>query len=134
MTNKSDFSDDEWRLVLEAPPNVQRIVGARVQVVVSDHTFSDAQGMFSLLKVPFGRVILEVTKDGYQTLSNELIVDRDLSLGITLYPTPPKNVDGVTATARCNDGSWSWAQTRAEACPSNGGVAYPVCPGPLCGT
>jgi len=121
-------------IVTEAAPNAQRVVGARVQIVVGDHAISDAQGAFSIANVPSGRTILEVTKDGYQTFSNEFTVDHDLQLAITLYPTPPANSSGALATARCNDKSWSWAQTRAEACALNGGIAYPVCPGPLCGS
>ena len=61
-----------------------------------------------------------------------LSVDFDRQIDIVMYPTPPTDNTGATATARCNDGSWSWAQTRAAACTANGGVAYTVCPGPIC--
>jgi hypothetical protein len=71
-------------IVTEAGPNGQRIAGARVQVVGGSHTFTDAQGTFTLADTPAGRAILEVTKDGYQMYSNELTVNQDLQVTITL--------------------------------------------------
>jgi len=119
-------------VVAEIAPNVHGIAGARVQIVVGPHTISDVNGVFSIYGLPAGRAILEVTKDGYVTYSNQIVIDRDLQMQINLYPTPPASVEGEPATARCNDKSWSWARSRVEACTSNGGVAYFVCPGPLC--
>jgi hypothetical protein len=80
-----------------------------------------------------GEIGVEAVKDGYSLwrLTN-LILDHDRDLQVVLYPNPPQNPAGVAATARCNDGSWSWAQTRADACTANNGIAYTVCPGPLC--
>jgi hypothetical protein len=49
-----------------------------------------------------------------------------------MYPTPATNPSGATATARCKDGTWTWATTVAEACTANGGILYGVCPGALC--
>ena len=77
-------------------------------------------------------MLIEFAKDGYQTYETEIVFVDGSSLAVNLYPTPPKSADGASATARCNDGSWSWAQTRTAACSANGGLAYPVCPGPLC--
>lgn len=124
-------------VVAEAAPNVRPVAGARVQLVVGNFTTTDDRGVFSLAGVPVGRSIIEVSKDGYQVWSNEItVVDKDvpLPLPVTLYPTPPKNADGASATARCTDGSWSWARTKTDACTASGGVAYFVCPGPLCST
>ena len=53
-----------------------------------------------------------------------LMLDRDRQVEIVLFPTPPKDANGMDATARCADGTWSWAQTRADACTANGGIAY----------
>jgi len=120
-------------VVTEAAPNAKPVAGARVQILVGGFTFTDDKGAYSISGLPAGRALIEVTKDGYQTLETDVTVaDHDVQLPLTVYPNPPKNADGATATARCNDGSWSWAQTRADACTANGGVAYGVCPGPLC--
>ena len=61
-----------------------------------------------------------------------ITIQSNTSVDLWLAPTPPKDATGATATARCNDGTWSWAQTRAEACTAAGGIAYPVCPGTMC--
>jgi carboxypeptidase family protein/Big-like domain-containing protein len=76
-------------VVAEAPPQGGPIVGARVQVVPNDHVFTDAHGVFSIAHVQAGRLILEVTKDGFQTWSNELTISGDTQLPtITLMPAP----------------------------------------------
>ena len=36
------------------------------------------------------------------------------------------------ATARCKDKTWAFTADPNAACSRNGGVAYFVCPGPLC--
>jgi hypothetical protein len=119
--------------IAEVAPNVRQIAGARVQIVGGNHTFSDDRGLFAIPGLPPGRALVEFSKDGYQTFETDVVVaDGDNKLSINLYPTPPKGADGMSATARCNDGSWSWAQTRTDACTANGGMAYAVCPGPLC--
>lgn len=118
-------------VIAEVAPNARPIVGARVQIGV-DHTFSDDRGAFAFAGIVAGRTIIEVSKDGYQTWADEIVIDHDTQQTVNLYPTPPKNTNGVSATARCNDGSWSWSQTRSDACMANRGVTYTVCPGPLC--
>jgi hypothetical protein len=79
-----------------------------------------------------GRTFLEVTKQGYQVSVIDLTISGALQRDVWLYPTPPANGDGVTATVRCKDGSWSWSQDASAACAANGGAAYFVCPGPFC--
>ena len=93
---------------------------------------SDGNGVFRFSPQTFGVVGILATKDGFQLwrLTN-LTVDQDRMLDVTLFPTPP-TTGGATATARCGDGTWSWARSWADACTANGGVAYGVCPGPLC--
>jgi Carboxypeptidase regulatory-like domain/Bacterial Ig-like domain (group 2) len=120
-------------VVTEAAPSAKPVAGARVQIIVGSFTLTDDKGAYSISGLAPGRILVEISKDGYQTLETDTtIVDRDVQLSPTVFPSPPKNSDGATATARCNDGSWSWAQTRADACVANGGIAYGVCPGPLC--
>ena len=119
-------------VVTEAAPNAVAVPGARVSALVGQSTITDAGGNFVLSGVPAGSFIYEVSKDGYEVLSGLTISETDMRMNFTIYPTPPENASQQTATARCNDRTWSWAQTRATACVSNGGVAYTVCPGPLC--
>lgn len=119
-------------VVVEIAPTTRPIAGARIQIIGGDHAFSNDQGVFAISGVAAGRTLIEVSKDGYEIFEANVIIDPDIELRLNLYPTPPNNPDGVRATARCNDGSWSWAQTPTAVCTANGGVAYPVCPGPFC--
>ena len=119
-------------VVKEAAPNPVPVAGARVSALVGQSTVTDSNGNYVLAGVPAGSYIYEVFKDGNELLTGIGASDVDAQENFTLYPTPPKDGTDKTATARCNDKSWSWAQTEATACVSNGGVAYPVCPGPLC--
>lgn len=119
-------------VVSEAAPNARPVSGARVQIIGSGFATTNDQGAYTLTAVPEGRALVETSKTGYQVSEKEVILSGDTQLMVTLFPTPPANADGATATARCNDGTWSWAQTRADACTANGGIAYGVCPGVLC--
>ncbi len=120
----------------EVGPGSPPVAGVRVAIVggvgAGASATSDAAGVFRFSNVS-GLVSLEATKIGYLTwrLSN-LTVDHDTNLDAALYPTPPLDASGATATARCVDGTWSWAQTVAQACAANGGILYGVCPGALC--
>ena len=118
--------------VKEVAPNAVPVAGARVSALVGQSTVTDASGNYVLAGVPAGSYIYEVFKDGYELLTGIGSSSADTQENFTLYPTPPKDSTDKTATARCNDRSWSWADTEAAACASNGGIAYPVCPGPLC--
>jgi len=123
----------------ETPPTPRALEGVKITIVqgpdAGKSTTSDSFGMFRLSPLQTGVIGIEAVKDGYFVwrLAN-LTLDRDQDVNVLLYPTPPKDASGAFATARCNDASWSWAMTRAEACTQNGGVAYTVCPGPLCQT
>lgn len=75
-------------IVTTPAPNPQPIEGVRVQIIVGDHTTTDANGAYKLSGFPAGKAILEFSKDGYQTYENEVtFVDRNLQLNVTLNPT-----------------------------------------------
>ena len=96
-------------------------------------TQSDASGNFVLANVTAGTVSLRVSKSGYQTWAKDGIsLEGDKKVGVELFVEPPRDATGVAATGRCTDGSWTWAPIVAAACTNNGGLAYGVCPGPLC--
>jgi hypothetical protein len=123
--------------VTEASPAAKALPGVTLEMIAGPDTgvsaTTDASGMFRFQPLHSGQVGLQASKDGYvQSRVTGVQLDQERAFDIVLYPTPPKDVIGVSATARCNDGSWSWALTRAEACTANGGVAYSVCPGPMC--
>lgn len=112
------------------------VADAKVEVVGADAgriTQSDASGNFVLANVTAGTVSLRVSKAGYQTWTRDGIsLDGDRKVAVELFVEPPTDASGATATGRCNDGSWTWAPIIAAACTNNGGLAYGVCPGPLC--
>jgi hypothetical protein len=126
-------------LAQETPPTQRPLGGVKITIVqgpdAGKSTTSDSFGMFRLSPLQPGVIGVEAVKDGYYVWRvTNLTLERDQDASVILYPTPPKDDSGAFATARCNDASWSWAMTRAEACTANGGVAYTVCPGPLCQT
>jgi len=122
--------------VQEVGPDTRAVSDVRVEIVsgpgAGTVVTSDSTGIFRFSRLA-GVVAIEATKTGYLPwrLAN-LTVDHDMTLQLGLYPAPPANASGATATARCQDGTWSWATTVAEACTANGGILYGVCPGALC--
>jgi hypothetical protein len=122
--------------VQEVGPDPRAMAGVRLEIVGGSASgrvvTSDTGGSFSFTGLT-GVVAIEATKAGYLPwrIAN-LTVDRDMTIQVVMYPTPPTNAAGAPATARCKDGTWSWAQTVAEACTANGGILYGVCPGVLC--
>lgn len=122
--------------IVSAEKPVRYVADAKVEVVGADATRvtqSDADGNFVLASVTAGTVSLRVSKAGYQMWTKDGIsLDGDKKIAVELLVEPPTDANGVTATGRCNDGSWTWAPIIAAACTNNGGLAYGVCPGPLC--
>jgi hypothetical protein len=123
----------------ETPPTQRPLGGVKITIVQGPDsgksTTSDSFGMFRLSPLQAGVIGAEAVKDGYYLWRvTNLTLERDQDVSVILYPTPPKDASGAFATARCNDATWSWAMTRSEACTANGGIAYTVCPGPLCQT
>jgi hypothetical protein len=122
--------------IMSADKPGRYVADAKVEVVGADAaraTQSDAAGNFVLASVTAGTVSLRVSKAGYQTWTKDGIsLDGDKKIAVELFAEPPTDASGATATGRCNDGSWTWALIVAAACRDNGGLAYGVCPGPLC--
>jgi hypothetical protein len=113
------------------------LIGARIDITsganAGKFAVSDDTGSFGLLGLAAGPTRLHVSKTGYEAWSSkDFDLQADTKLAIELFPTPPANSSGARATGRCNDGSWTWSASRADACVNNGGMAYGVCPGPLC--
>jgi len=122
--------------VQEVGPSAPSLSDVRLAIVggpgAGTAVSTDASGAFRFASIS-GVVDIEATKPGFLPwrLGN-LKVDHNMTIDLTMYPTPPTNAAGQTATARCHDGTWSWAQTLADACAANGGILYGVCPGALC--
>ena len=123
-------------VVREVDPTTHPIAGATVRITsgpdIGSHATTNAKGEYTITGLSQGFAAVETSADGYVIDSVGLNILGNKTADLWLTPTPPKNAAGDSATARCSDGTWSWAQTRAEACTQNGGVAYPVCPGALC--
>jgi hypothetical protein len=94
-------------VITDAAPNGLAIEGVRVQVFsgVTDHTVSDAQGRFAF-RLPVGRAIVEVSKDGYQTWSTEIDFGGDTQLAVALSRTLQGGATGVSDTASRSDATW----------------------------
>jgi len=122
--------------IQEVGPAMHPLAGVRLQIVsgpgAGTAVTSDAAGLFRFSNVA-GVIGVEASAADFMPwrVAN-LTVDRDTTIQVSMYPTPPTNAAGLTATARCNDGSWTWAITVGEACTANGGILYGVCPGALC--
>jgi hypothetical protein len=122
---------------VEATPVSKILQGVRLQVVEGADAgmaeTTDMNGTFRFSTLKPGTITIEATKEGYLPWRvTKLEVDRDRQIQVVLYPIPPKDASGADATARCKDNTWSWDKTRTEACAANGGIAYTVCPGPMC--
>jgi hypothetical protein len=122
----------------EVSPGSHPIAGAQVKITDGPDTgmtaTTDTQGRFQLAGVTAAAIGLEATKNGFIAWKvSNFGIDSDKQLDVSLYPVPPTNASGKTATARCKDGTWSWDEKFDTACKDNGGVAYMVCPGPFCG-
>jgi hypothetical protein len=122
--------------VSETPPGAKPLDGVTVRITegpgAGRSTVTEGGGRFGFPEFPSGLVGIEASKSGYVTWKMSTSVDHDREIQIVMFPSPPTDSSGAMATARCNDATWSWAQTRDAACTSNGGIAYGVCPGPLC--
>ena len=88
-------------VVREAGPGGLPIEGARVQNLTGgDHSFSDAQGNYGLAGLKLGETIIEVTRAGYQTWSNEVFVVNSGTLDIAMSPAAASTTAGQSSVAR----------------------------------
>lgn len=116
---------------------VRTVNGARVEITQGPNAgksaVSDDTGSFAIYGLTSGPAKVVVSKNGYQAwTSKDFLLQSDTKIAVELFPAPPTSPSGAVATGRCNDGSWTWAASRVDACVNNGGLAYGVCPGPLC--
>jgi hypothetical protein len=107
---------------------LRAVPGARILVTSGANAgasvVSDGGGGFTLQNLAAGTIDLQGAKDGYLVAHVQAVdVSQDATTDIRLYQTPPRDVHGAVAVARCNDESWSWAEVPALACTNNGGVA-----------
>jgi hypothetical protein len=125
-------------VVREVAPTEHPVAGVRVDIVAGPDTgkfvLSDPRGNYQFTGLSQGNISLTATMSGYQPwqVSNIALAGDQPGEDAWLVPVPPKDANGVTATARCKDGTWSWSTDQATVCVANGKVAYVVCPGPLC--
>jgi hypothetical protein len=95
---------------------------------------SDAGGQFRFASVAGSRLSLEASRAGYQAWRmTNLTVDSNKQIEVVMFPIPPVNSAGEMATGRCKDSTWTWETSAVNACSAHGGLAYGVCPGPMCG-
>jgi hypothetical protein len=95
---------------------------------------TDSSGQFRFPSIAATRVGLEATREGFQLWRmTNLMIDEDTRIEVVMYPTPPTNANGEPATGRCKDATWTWSTSIPNACTDHGGLAYGVCPGPMCG-
>jgi|SRR5262245_41744815 len=125
-------------MVREVLPGTQVLGNARIAITTGPDAgmavTSDASGQFRFASVSATRVSLEATRDGFQLWRmTNLMIDKDTRIEVVMFPTPPTNAAGETATGRCKDSTWTWSTSIPNACTDHGGLAYGVCPGPLCG-
>jgi hypothetical protein len=124
-------------IVREVAPSGRAVDAVRVEISggpdAGAAALSDLTGFYIFPSLKMGRATVQVQKNGFLLWRiTDLDVRQNTNLDIWLYPVPPLDFNGKSATARCRDSSWTWSVVRGEACAANGGVAYEVCPGPLC--
>src|SRR5262245_50128813 len=135
-TSATDTAFAVGGMVQSIEKPTRAVSGALIQVMAGPNAgksaVSDDTGSFAIFGLTPGPTKVQVSKNGFQAwTSKDFDLHGDTKLAVELFPTPPTNASG-TATGRCNDGSWTWTTSRGDACVNNGGLAYGVCPGPLC--
>src|SRR5262245_28196171 len=134
-TNSTGFAIGGIVQSIDKP--TRELNGALIEVMQGPNagkgTVSDGSGSFAIFGLTAGPAKVRVTRSGFQTwTSKDFDLRSDLKIAVELFPVPPANSSGATATGRCNDGDWTWSSSRADACANNGGLSYGVCPGPFC--
>jgi hypothetical protein len=102
------------------------IRGATIAAAGGPSATSDAKGKFTL-RIKRGTYRFTIKAAGYKTISARITIDPGDRLEGWLEAIAPKG-----ASARCKDKTWSSSRNRSGTCSSHRGVAYWLCPGPLC--
>jgi hypothetical protein len=74
-------------VVTEPAPGLRAVAGARVQIVGGSFATTDDSGRYSIPGVPEGRELIEVSKQGYTTYEQEIVVSGDMQYPVTLVPS-----------------------------------------------
>jgi hypothetical protein len=122
----------------EVTPGTQVLGNVRITITEGPDSgktvTTDSSGQFRFPSIAATRVGLEATREGFQLWRmTNLMIDEDTRIEVVMYPTPPTNANGEPATGRCKDATWTWSTSIPNACTDHGGLAYGVCPGPMCG-
>src|SRR5262245_22824623 len=136
-TSATDTTFGVGGIVQSIEKPTRAVSGALIQITrgpnAGKSAVSDDTGSFAIFGLTTGPAGVRVSKNGFSTwTSKDFDLQGDSKLAVELFPTPPVNSSGAAATGRCNDGSWTWTTSRDNACVNSGGLAYGVCPGPLC--
>jgi hypothetical protein len=134
------------------------ISGATVRVTTGINTgrssSTDGNGYYSIGGLRTGTFTLQGSRSGFENTDRSVTLSGDLRADFAmradaaappppLIPTPapgsnqcnvssPIAASCGTATAVCNDGTYSCSQNRSGTCSSHQGVRCWICPGPLC--
>lgn len=125
--------------VSSAFPNVLQMNNVTVQIVSGPNagmfTTTDSTGAYALSGLTTGVIDMQASVNGFSTWRlTALSVRTNTRIDPVLYPTPPVNELGLRATGQCNDTTWTYSLDMARVCNAHGGLAWGVCPGPLCET
>lgn len=118
-------------------PNSLKMNGVTVQITAGPNAgafaVTDFDGGYSLTELTPGTIDLQATVNGFTTWRlTRLAVTTNLLIQPVMFPTPPVNEFGTRATGQCNDATWTYTADPVRACNAHGGLAWGVCPGPLC--
>jgi len=118
-------------------PNRVLMSGVTVQILSGPNAGmfvkTDSTGGYLLTGLTPGFLDIKATVDGFSAWSlSRLQLSTNTRVDPVMFPTPPVNELGLRATGQCNDISWTYSNDPSRACNTRQGIAWGVCPGPLC--
>lgn len=119
-------------------PNLPRfLAGVMVEITSGPDSgrsaVTDANGRYAITGLRASVLNVRATPAGYSPWRlTGLDLQSDQNLDATLFPNVPVNAEGVRATAQCNDASWTYSSNVDFICRGHDGLAWGVCPGPIC--
>lgn len=118
-------------------PNALKMNGVTVQIIAGPNAgmfaVTDSDGVYSLTGLTSGTIDMQATVNGFSPWRlTRLAVTTNLQILPVMFPTPPVNEFGTRATGQCNDATWTYTSDPVRACNAHSGLAWGVCPGPLC--